>query len=201
MIDERSFASWLKGILTEPSPGRTPRLDKATRLAFVDKLFSEFEKHMATQPPAKVADALERLIDAGQSDTMFLLFDANVPLDARVHAIGSLAGVVRYLQRHCASSPDLTNLCEEWWDRFPAHPDPADAARHEIDMAILSFFSQTLKSDSSLIQKFALHGLGHWQHAYSKEVGLAIADFIAARPDIDADIRKYAEAAREGLVL
>jgi hypothetical protein len=47
----------------------------------------------------------------------------------------------------------------------------------------------------------ALHGLGHWHHAYPDQTADIIDEFLARNEGIRDELRRYAMAARCGCVL
>lgn len=205
------FEAWSREIFLPAGSARNATLpvDKNTRIDFIANLFRNFERHSAHYSEDKVAAGLRRFVHPGWSDEMFLLYDGDIDIPKRAAAIESLAGVLDYFGKKCPANLNakrgsklspLNELGLDWWDIFPAHPDSDDPARKEVDTAFLSLFRNALESSSPVVQELALHGLGHWQHAYPEEVGGMISAYLSRTPNLDPELKKYAEAAREGMV-
>ena len=61
--------------------------------------------------------------------------------------------------------------------------------------------AEILALDSLACQESALHGLGHWQHAYPEEVQQIIDRFLNANKNLRPELAAYARSARTGCVL
>lgn len=209
---DRQFKEWCALVFQAPAAKATPRmpcLDKSTRIRFISRLFTGFERYSSKYTDDVVVEGLRNLIDPGLSDEMFLLFDREIEVAKRKDAIQSLSGVFDYFSRKCLTnlhakrdsalnSPNY--LCLMWWDVFPANPASNDPGRKEVDAAFLLLFANTLKSPSPVVQEISLHGLGHWQHAYPEDISKIISDYLGHNPCISLELKKYAEAASEGMV-
>jgi hypothetical protein len=142
---------------------------------------------------------------------MFALMDESVPWSTRQRCISSIH--LHYEQcfaRRC--SPHLSHLdepganplnlvCYMWWDLMPISGKPDDPARRELDDAILQVMESTLQLDSLACRESALHGLGHWQHAYPERVGEIIDSFSMSQPELPEKLQAYMINAYTGYVL
>ncbi|MBI2387940.1 MAG: hypothetical protein HYV14_18285 [Elusimicrobia bacterium] len=206
------FEAWSRGIFQPTSANDSDislLLDKNTRIDFISKLFREFEGCSTHYSDKQVAEGLRKFVHPGWSDEIFLLFDKDIPVHKRARAIESLAGVLDFFGKKCGRNLNanratklspLDKLGLDWWDIFPAHPASDEPARRELDIAFLSLFENALQSSSPVVQELALHGLGHWQHAYPEKIEDMISDYLRRTPNIGPDLKEYAEAAREGTV-
>ena len=85
--------------------------------------------------------------------------------------------------------------CHMWWDgmRYFGHdPDP------RVKDALLEAMSAILAIDSEACWGSALHGLGHLDHEGKADV---IRGFLQRHPELDGELRSYAQAAICGEVL
>ena len=58
-----------------------------------------------------------------------------------------------------------------------------------------------IRLPSDACRESALHGLGHWQRMYPKQVEQIVDSFIAENPAMRSGLRVYADNARSGNVL
>jgi hypothetical protein len=135
------------------------------------------------------------------SSHMFALMNESLPWSARRRCILS----IHQLYEQCFAprcSPHLSHLdepganplnmvCYMWWDIIPLYGQPREPAHRELDEAILHVMDSTLQLDSIACRESALHGLGHWQHAYPERVGGIIDRFSMSRPDLPEKLRTY----------
>lgn len=70
--------------------------------------------------------------------------------------------------------------------------------RRRVRGALLNVFRRLLDHPAPVAQYAALHGLGHLR---SKQRVTVIDQYLAARPDMDANQREYALDARSGTLL
>jgi hypothetical protein len=59
---------------------------------------------------------------------------------------------------------------------------------------------ETLRLPNPACQESALHGLGHWAHAYPAFAAATIDAYLAANPTLRPELARYAEAARSGCI-
>jgi len=183
----------------------------AVTIAYVTRLFEEPEDVLAPYDDAQLGQGFWFLLSNGCSDCMMALYDEAVPVADRARCIASFTNVFRRLFA-VRCSPHLSHLdepgaaainlpCYMWWNILPLAAAPEDRARREIDRAALDVMANVVMLDAIACQESALHGLGHWQHAYPREVEDIIDRFIAARPQARAELLAYAKSSRRGCVL
>ena len=80
-----------------------------------------------------------------------------------------------------------------FWDIIPLHGRPDGPAYAELDRSLLMVMTEILAMNSDACRESALHGLGHWQPSYPKEVEQIVDSFIAANPTIRPELLRYAE--------
>lgn len=139
------------------------------------------------------------------------------------------ADYLGHLDRGPEPPTPLNAVCYMWWDLFPTWgnpgaqapsatratrgggrqpaprpPEPAGdlgaADLHTPDEVILHVLGRTLRLASEPCREGALHGLGHWHHAYPGQVEATIDRWLAGAPTISPELRAYAERARSGCV-
>jgi hypothetical protein len=88
-----------------------------------------------------------------------------------------------------------------WWDIIPIAGQPDNPAQAELDGEILRVMESTLQLDSIACRESALHGLGHWQHAYPERVGEIIDKFSMDFLNIPKPLQEYMKNAYVGHVL
>jgi hypothetical protein len=88
-----------------------------------------------------------------------------------------------------------------WWDIIPIAGRPEDPAGEAFDRTILQVMDSTLQLDSIACRESALHGLGHWQHAYPQQVGTIIDRFSMSHKDLPKNLQEYMMNAYVGHVL
>ncbi len=199
------FSEWIRNGLEDAGRKR----QNPGRLDFISDLFRNFERKTANFSEDEVAEGLRGFVHPGRDEGALLIYDGNIPLQNRASAVRNLEGVFDYLGRKCLinlnsrrGSPlsPLNELCRDWWDIFPAHPLSVDPERRCLDHEFLAVFEKMASAHSPVIQEAALHGLGHWQHAYPVLIGKTIDAYLERNVKADPLLRKYAVAARQGLV-
>ena len=145
------------------------------------------------------------------SSHMFALMNEKIPWPARQRCIQSFHQLYEQcFARRC--SPHLSHIdepgasplnmvCYMWWDINPLYAKPGDTAHRELAEAVLQVMESTLYLDSNPCRESALHGLGHWQHAYPERVGQIIDSFSMTRPALPERLEAYMKAAYTGYVL
>lgn len=198
-------------------------LTPAQTVAYITRTFNEVEAVAAPYTDAQLEQGLNYLSSTACSDYMRALTDPAVPVMDRRAAVMSFYTLYEKLYAvRCdrisalATQPPagnpLNTSCYMWWDviaLYPATPDapPDDAEarpRHQamLDLVDTAFdvMGRTLALDHIACQEAALHGLGHWQYAYPQRAAAMIDAFLDANPALNADSRRYALAARRGMV-
>ena len=86
-------------------------------------------------------------------------------------------------------------------DGFPCFALAGDPDLPMMRETALRTMARILVFKSLACQESALHGLGHLQRDYDRQVSAIIDGFLAANPDIDTRLASYANSARCGCVL
>ena len=122
------------------------------------------------------------------------------------------ADLVRALfQPRCAPDPvasdepggnELNQVCYMWWDIIAARRRARSRAQARSDPRSqpLGVMRDTLRLPNPACQESALHGLGHWAHAYPEFTAATIDAYLAANPKLRPELVRYAQAARAGCV-
>lgn len=180
---------------------------------YLTRFFESPTEHTQPYSDEQINQGLWMLISDSQ-DTMYAMFDNNILFDTRGYLIECMFNVFEQLffprcsphQVHMLySGSDKTDLnplnrvCYMWWDIIPLYGKSGVYGREGLDKHCLDVMEKTLKLDSIACQESALHGLGHWEHAYPKRIHKIIDKFLS-RKNIDTGLISYARAAREGYV-
>jgi hypothetical protein len=103
-----------------------------------------------------------------------------------------------YFAVRCGPKPreggPLSTVCYMWWDMDCWYSIPSEE--------FFAMLRAILAIDHPGCQESALHGLGH-EHTGGQndaEVEAIIDEFLARRPNLDAELREYALLARRGMV-
>jgi hypothetical protein len=184
----------------------------AVTLAHLTRLFSVPASALSGYSDEQVNQSLWYIAHSGNSDFVFTIVDATLPVTDRVACVAAMANLYDELfawrcSPTLAQAPDelapantLNPACYMWWDLPPMFPSPADADRAALDRVALGVMRHAIQVDSIACQESALHGLGHWAVGYPAEVQ-AVIDAFLERGDVGPAIRQYALNAREGHVL
>jgi hypothetical protein len=218
-----TFEEWVKHVFDHPVHDHLPawywntdsdfwNAAEAPTLA-VSHITRAFEDPIATFAPysdAQLNQGLWFLISNGCSDQMFALLDETVPLTDRLRAVRAMYNVfeqifvprcspnLSYLDEHDKGEDNpLDSVCYMWWDLLPI----GGPTGSPLGEAILDVIERALALDSDAVRESALHGLGHWKHAYPQRVEMIIDRFVKEHPGIRPELASYARAARTGCVL
>lgn len=97
------------------------------------------------------------------------------------------------------SRSGLEPTCHMWWDRLGIIGKPANGDILAIVDAIYSVFEQVLlTSQDEAIQAATIHGIGHFAHPNRPAL---IDRFLDSGVPVSDELRRYAQAAREGQML
>jgi hypothetical protein len=185
--------------------------DSADTLDFMTRSFERAADAFQPYSDAQLNQGLWFLASNACSNHMFALMNEKLPWSARRRCIES----IHQLYEQCFAlrcSPHLSHIdesganplnlvCYMWWDINPLYGKPDDPAHRELDEAVLQVMDSTLQLDSIACRESALHGLGHWQHAYPERIGEIIDTFSMRRPDLPEELRAYMLNAYVGYVL
>lgn len=193
-----------------------PGPDAARVAEYLTRLFGDpaplIERYALTQ----VAQGLD-LLGSGAWSITHVLFERSIPLEARLRCVSSFESLYRLLfaeacdpeLSHCrASSNPLNGVCYMWWDLLPNGVELCRDTRGEqippenkpVQQCMLRTMKAILSLEHPACREGALHGLGHFQEIYPREVAQTIRDFLAANAGLSDDLRRYAEFAAEGHV-
>ena len=183
----------------------------ADTIQFMTRLFENAGFILQPYTDAQLNQGLWFLTDNACSSHMFALLDSSVPWADRRRCIRS----IHHLFEQCfaerctqhlshldepGASP-LNLVCYMWWDILPIGPQPDDPGRSDLDREILGVMESTLRLNSIACQESALHGLGHWQQYYPRQVTGIIDAFLRSHKDLCEELRSYAMNAYRGCVL
>ena len=184
--------------------------DSADTVQFLRRAFENAAVVLQPYTDAQLNQGLWFLVSNACSSHMFALMNESFPWTARQRAIHAFHQLYEQcFARRC--SPHLSHVdepganplnlvCYMWWDIIPLYGKPDDPAHRELDEAVLQVMESTLQLDSIPCRESALHGLGHWQHAYPEPVGAIIDRFSMTRPVLPERLQSYMKAAYTGYV-
>ena len=146
---------------------------------------------------------------------LYELFNRDVPLELRVQTVKNMYIVFEQLfavrcspalssyedESRLTKLNPLNSICYMWWDIIPLYGKSGEPEREVLDSYCVAVMERTLQLDSIACQEAALHGLGHWAHAYPKHITKIIDAYLERKPKLVGELREYALAAREGGVL
>ena len=180
-------------------------------IEFLTRAFENAADVFEPYSDAQLKQGLWFLASNACSNHMFALMDASVPWSARERCVASIHQLYEQcFARRCsphlshldeAGANPLNSVCYMWWDLIPIFGKPGDPAQAELDRAILQVMESTLQLDHIACRESALHGLGHWQHAYPARVGEIIDNFSMRHPHLPEKLEAYMKAAYVGYVL
>jgi len=185
--------------------------DSAEMLEFMSRAFEHAADVFQPYSDSQLNQGLWFLASNACSSHMFALMNENFAWSARQRCILSIHQLYEQcFDRRC--SPHLSHIdepganplnmvCYMWWDIIPLYGQPDAPAHKEMADAILQVMESTLQLDSIACRESALHGLGHWQHAYPERVGQIIDRFSMRQPDLPEKLRTYMQNAYVGYVL
>jgi len=221
-LENLTFEEWLRHVFDHPVSDLNSAWywnidrdwweeDSAATLEFMTRLFQHAAELLQSYSDAQLNQGLWFLASNACSSHMFALMNESLPWSARRRCILSIHQLYEQcFARRCSShlshidepsANPLNMVCYMWWDIIPLYGKPDDPAHREMDEAILQVMESTLQLDSIACRESALHGLGHWQHAYPERVGQIIDRFSMRQPDLPEKLRTYMQNAYVGYVL
>jgi hypothetical protein len=221
-MDERltflSFEDWVKFIFAHEAGGlqwyfapNAPYWNGPPDLTitYITRLFEDPLPVLSGYSDEQLNQGFWYLVSNGASDMMFALNDEAVPLEQRIRCLKSFRLLFEEVfavrcSPHLSHFDEpgahpLNSACYMWWDLFPLCPQPG--SREVIGNTALGVMAEILALDALACQESALHGLGHWQRAYPKEVQQIIDRFLGAGKNLPPALITYAQSARTGCVL
>jgi hypothetical protein len=219
MLTDLDFEQWVQHVFSHPVGDSPWYFDTDAELWDGEPLLTVQHLTRLFESPERLlkeysAEQLERgvwyLACGGQEFTHALL-DISVPWAVRQRGLQSIQTFYReFFAIGCSDelghlcktrSTPINGACYMWWDMFPSWGHPEDATRQDEDQTILQVIENILDVASEACRESALHGLGHWQPHYPGAVRSIVDEFLSRKPQISAELREYALAARSGVVL
>jgi hypothetical protein len=180
-------------------------------LAYLTRLFNAPVELLARFNDQQLNQGFWYLVSNAGSNHMFALTDKSAPLAARLQCLRSFIPLFQQLfatrcTRHLSyidqpgASP-LNLACYMWWDIIPFFAAPNDESQRELDAAALDVMEETLAIDSVACKESALHGLGHWNARYPREVSDIIGRALRDARGWPPELERYARYAQSGCIL
>ena len=224
-----TFEGWLTYVFDHPVPTGQEQAwywdtnrewwqeDATEAVQFITQAFENAALTFQPYSDAQLNQGLWFLVSNACSNHMFALMDESIPwasttvASTRQRCIASIHQLFEQcFASRCSShlshldepgANPLNLVCYMWWDLMPISGQPNDPTREELDQAILRVMESTLQLDSLACRESALHGLGHWQHAYPERVGEIIDSFSMSQPELPEKLKAYMINAYTGYVL
>jgi len=173
-------------------------------------LFARAGTDLAAYSDDQVGIGLYYLVSGGAGDVPFAAIDKSVPLDEAMLMMQAMPSLWRdcFGPRLAALRKPIGDVagrldfvCIMWFDVWPTFWNVRDEPRWRD--ALWQVLDGMLDVPCREVQVAALHGIGHWVKYLQRQdvIDRRIADFICTTDKDDQEIRKYAEAARRGMVL
>jgi len=185
-----------------------PRPEQA--VAYLTRLFESPEPLVEEFADDQIGQGLYYLVSNSGSGCCQCLTDFSVPIAARVVCIAAMRTLfAKLFESRCPrilshldepGSNQLSSICYMWWDIVPLGSVSKPGTPDPIDDACLNVMRETLKLSNPACQENALHGLGHWAHAYPEFTAASIDGYLAANPNLRPELVNYAKAARAGCI-
>jgi hypothetical protein len=182
----------------------------AVAVDYLTRLFEHPEPLTLAYSDTQIGQGLTYLVSTSASGDNGWLCSTDVPIKDRIRCVEAMAPLFAqlfaprctpHLSHLSEAGGPLNGVCYMWWDEFPClalADDPNLPIMHETALATMA---RILGFDSVACQESALHGLGHWQRAYDRQISGIIDGFLSKNPDIDPRLLTYAKSARCGCVL
>jgi hypothetical protein len=219
MLTDLDFEQWVQHLFCHPVVEPTWYLEAWAELwegeplltvQYVTRLFESPERLLKDYSREQLEQGLWYLAGEGQA-FMQALLDSEVAWAIRKRGLQSIHTFYeKFFAAACAdelghlcktTSTPINGVCYMWWDLFPSWGNPEDPYRQEEDETILQVMENTLEIVSEACRESALHGLGHWRLHYPETVQRIVGEFLGRKPQMSAELREYALAARSGMVL
>jgi hypothetical protein len=179
-------------------------------VAYLTQLFERSGDLLEHFTDGEIGQGLWYLIDNGAGAHCAYLINGSVPIEDRVACIEAMQSLfARLFQPRCApilrhldepGGDKLNGVCYMWWDIIPLFASSKPRQPDPIHEASLSVMRATLRLPNPACQESAIHGLGHWAHAYPEFTAAAIDAYLAANPKLRPELVRYAQAARSGCI-
>ena len=187
------------------------RGSNAQIIEFVTRAFEDAGTLFEPYSDAQLKQGLWFIASNGCSDYMFALLDLGGPWSARQRCVRSMQNLFEEcFAKRCtphlshldeSGASPLNAVCYMWWDILPVAAQPDNLDQTGLDREILKVMESTLGLDSVACQESALHGLGHWQRSYPRQVTEIINSFLQGQQGLREELQTYAISASGGCVL
>jgi hypothetical protein len=207
------FEEWIKSIFDHPVAdpawywdieSNHQEYSPSTTVQYVTRLFLNSRELLKKYSDAQVNQGLGYLVSPACSSIMDDVLDDSVSLQEKLNCFYA----IYFLFRDCfavrcsnyLSHLDKTAMypnnstCYMWWDVIPT------SGLLQEDQAALDVMRKTLSIPSTACQESAIHGLGHMQLNYPKEVEQIINDYLASNQYLSEGLQQYALNAKAGNV-
>jgi len=213
-----TFEDWVKGIFDHAEGAepwyydykrQPPEGPSAENVAYLRRLCAESGTLLAGYSNRQLRDGLWYILDSSNSNTVWSMIDPDVPLAERVKTVESIYLLYKncFLERcdsalsHLseAQANPLNAICYMLWDVAPLTHAAGQKEKSGIVAPCFEVMRKALLLPNDACRESALHGLGHSKYDYPAEVKAIITSFLASK-DLRPELRRYAEAAAEGMV-
>jgi hypothetical protein len=178
---------------------------------YLTRLFENSEPVTEQLADSQIGQGLHYLVSESIGSYCGFLNDGTVPIEARVACIGAMRILfARLFQPRCApilrhldqpGGNELNKICYMWWGTAAVAASSRPRRKPDrIHEACLSVMRDTLRLSNPACRENALHGLGHWAHAYPEFTAATIDAYLTANPKLRPEFVRYAQAARSGCV-
>lgn len=217
-MDEMNFEGWVKGIFDHAEGAEAwyydykkqpPEAAPAENVEYLRRLCTESGTLLAGYSNRQLKDGLWYILDSSNSNTVWSLIDEDVPLAERVNTVEAIYQLYEncFLKRcdsalsHLSEAQEnpLNAICYMLWDVAPLTHAGGETEKEGIVAPCFEVMRKALLLPNDACRESALHGLGHSKYDYPAEVKRIITPFLAAK-DLRPELRRYAEAAAEGMV-
>jgi hypothetical protein len=221
----RSYDEWLVYVFDHPVDHLKPAwyfdldvpvwAEEPVAVSYLTRLFDDPVPAVAPYSDAQINQGFWFLLSNACSDHMRMLLEPRVPWPELQRCVEAMVNVFATLfAPRCApklshldepGTTPLNSVCYMWFDLLPIYggiKDDPVAENRQLGPVLLDVMRRILDLESVACRESALHGLGHWQPYYPKQVVAIIDAFLKKNPGLLRDtLRDYALAARQGCVL
>ncbi len=179
-------------------------------IAYLTRLFNDPGALVDQFADSQIAQGLYYLVSSGASSHCVALTNESVAIQQRLGCIHAMLLLfIKLFEPRCrpvlshrdeAGGNGLNRVCYMWWDVMPLAALAKPSDRDPVHDACLSVMRSTLALPNPACQESALHGLGHWAHAYPEFTSATIDGYLTANPNLRPELAGYAQAARSGCV-
>jgi hypothetical protein len=216
--DSSSLAKWIEYVFEHPvtDPAWHLAVDApewegppALIAAHIAETFEQSAHLLARFSDEQLDQGFRFLLDAGGSEFMFSLVQADVPAEVRFRALRSFVPLFdQVMALRCSpylshldepGAKPLNGICYMWWDVLPIHGRPDVPERRNFDAEVVIVLERLLAIPHDACRESALHGIGHWSIYYPNVAGV-IDNFLARTPGLRPQLVAYAQSAKTGVL-